>query len=593
MAYHGTHADAPARKHLRHWDKVCRYIETQPYRSVAFPFPKDAPMMSVRLLKRMARFGLIRHRDDCTWRLAKNWWFILQRLWDSTPNDPPPALPDADHPLPFVVDAGIDTLYVNLLAAAMPLGMLHACEALKALAQARDEPIETPWQLWGAPLSMWKAGKGSSKKGKGTSWGYILRNEWVELRLRKTAVGDIVGRVHFLAKLLWVHGPRPALDAVAGLLETLWFWDYDPEQDDPDDPLAMPRWQTSEMHLCADIAHFTLQAPDLERVITRSIHQVAHVPSLASTHYGTPDFNDEWEDEPDDFVPDLDPDDLYADPDIDDDEEEPGDEPEDEDLAQDEGAEVHLWAKRVSGFSFSPGGDLMVVFYDKPLQEKAWDIDWMRAIHEAGGWDGVARLTRTEARLRRPTLRGLKVAFGNRDAGWIDDPYQAIQHQQDCWSYVVGLPPEADVPDVAYRGWLRLAVATEDENRGRWPTDPVWHVIQRAHFSDTAPVPLVMQQERKPNLLQLDAEVYGLLKLRSVLRGAQLDDTLTIQQEMAAFYVRLQERDKELDDDKVQRFPNEVREKARMMGKAVPLLRSALPPPKLRKPKSKHKLGSV
>jgi hypothetical protein len=43
----------------------------------------------------------------------------------------------------------------------------------------------------------------------------------------------------------------------------------------------------------------------------------------------------------------------------------------------------------------------------------------------------------------------------------------------------------------------------------------------------------------------------------------------------------------------VQRFPNEVREKARMMGKAVPLLRSALPPPKLRKPKSKHKLGSV
>ncbi len=84
MVFISMRAAPPSRRHLRHWETVCRFLEAQPYRAVSLPFPTDPPM-SVRLFKRMAAFRLVRHRDDCRWQLSPHWRAILQRLWDRVP----------------------------------------------------------------------------------------------------------------------------------------------------------------------------------------------------------------------------------------------------------------------------------------------------------------------------------------------------------------------------------------------------------------------------------------------------------------------------------------------------------------------------
>jgi hypothetical protein len=73
--------------------------------------------------------------------------------------------------LPIIVDTGVDTLYVNLKASdGLPAALVDRCDALKAVAQAEDRTVETPWLIFGAPLSLYKAGVGTCAKGRGVSW---------------------------------------------------------------------------------------------------------------------------------------------------------------------------------------------------------------------------------------------------------------------------------------------------------------------------------------------------------------------------------------------------------------------------------------
>jgi hypothetical protein len=161
MVFMSMRAAPPSRRHLRHWEHVCRYLDAQPYRAVVVPLPADPPM-SVRLFKRMALFRLMRHRDDCRWQLSAHWRAILQRLWDRLPPNEPTIEGSASNQpdrAPLIVDTGVDTLYVNLKASAgLPAALIDRCDALKALAQAEDRTVETPWVVFGAPLSMYKAG---------------------------------------------------------------------------------------------------------------------------------------------------------------------------------------------------------------------------------------------------------------------------------------------------------------------------------------------------------------------------------------------------------------------------------------------------
>lgn len=185
-------------------------------------------------------------------------------------------------------------------------------------------------------------------------------------------------------------------------------------------------------------------------------------------------------------------------------------------------------------------------------------------------------LFRVEARFRRGVLRELTHAHGQPEgehtgsAKWFEDPWIALDHLDDLWAYFAGLPPEVDTtPDVTYRGWMRLAIPDKnDSNRSRWPTDPVWLLIQRAGFTTgTTPAALTRHPKVAHDLDQVDAELYGLLKLRAALRGEYLDTSATLSLELRAFASRMDEVDAEREWD----FAEEVREKARMLGKPLPI----------------------
>jgi hypothetical protein len=178
-------------------------------------------------------------------------------------------------------------------------------------------------------------------------------------------------------------------------------------------------------------------------------------------------------------------------------------------------------------------------------------------------------LTRVEARFAREVLREIAAGMDLPPGGWCDDPWHALEHLHEFWGYFAGLPPEHDhAPDATHRGWLRLTVVRDDDrNQTRWPTDPVWTVVQRATFGcDGTPVPLQRGRRVEHDLEQIDAELYGLFKLRSVICGRQDEEALTLSLELRAFVVRTEEADVERGRD----YYEEVREKARMLGRPVP-----------------------
>jgi hypothetical protein len=119
-------------------------------------------------------------------------------------------------------------------------------------------------------------------------------------------------------------------------------------------------------------------------------------------------------------------------------------------------------------------------------------------------------------------------------------------------------------------GWLRMTLPQADTNRTRWPTNPVWEVIQRAQFIDTPPP----RREKwvAHDLEQVDAELYGLFKLRSVLCERQIDETLTLSLELRAFAERMDAVDRVRERDNHE----SVRENARVLRRTVPMRGAAV-----------------
>src|SRR5262249_37350843 len=143
------------------------------------------------------------------------------------------------------------------------------------------------------------------------------------------------------------------------------------------------------------------------------------------------------------------------------------------------------FGRRVSGMTFSPGGDISMVLYDKVLQGRLSGKRHMEPLWAAAGWQPGVPVTRHEARLRRPAVRELGLVGETRSC--LDDPWDCLTHLQDILAAVVGHADaeegrEAGDGDVA---WIRRVIPEEgDANRSRWPTDPVWRVVQSATFAD-------------------------------------------------------------------------------------------------------------
>jgi hypothetical protein len=174
---------------------------------------------------------------------------------------------------------------------------------------------------------------------------------------------------------------------------------------------------------------------------------------------------------------------------------------------------VHRFGRRISGMTFSPGGDVSMVIYDKVLQSRLSGKRHMEPIWLAAGWQSGVPVTRHEARVRRPAVRELGLVGEVRSC--LDDPWEFLGQKKDVFAAVVGRSePCPDATDVA---WIRRVVPDADNaNRSRWPTDPVWRVVQGAIFA-AAPAEarrLIRRRQRGANVSVLDRGQFGYLVSR-------------------------------------------------------------------------------
>jgi hypothetical protein len=131
--------------------------------------------------------------------------------------------------------------------------------------------------------------------------------------------------------------------------------------------------------------------------------------------------------------------------------------------------------------TFSPGGDVSMVMYDKVLQGRLPRKRHMESIWQAMGWTPGVPVTRNEARLRRPAVREL--GFVGEVRSCLDDPWECLTHLSAIFGAVVGKAEEC--PDAVDVAWIRRVVPQGgDSNRSRWPTDPAWKVVPSAAFAD-------------------------------------------------------------------------------------------------------------
>jgi len=484
----------PTYAELQIWEAVCRWLDGQPQCRARVPIT-DVPGVGeifCELLLAMRKVRLVRHRSDCAWALSPRWKAILLELWHGiTKADGERETGSGNEPIPFSVAAGIDTWYLNRLdAEGLTPDLKMQLEDLQELARHNDEEVETPWRYDGTPLMMYRAGVNTTQGG-GVSWSYILRNASLTLLIRKTPLGSIIAQARLGSECLWRLTPRRALDELDAVVRRMWRGS-----------LRHPRkqqgkWQVSQVHLAHDIANTSIALEQLDRYVSRSRRQSVFEVAQTDLHtlYAVVDGRRNevgldlvdpllylaWEDA---FAPDGD-DLLHS---LFDDEEDPTIGVQVTSV-EERSAQVYRWGKRLSGVTWSPGGAISFVQYDKTMESRLRNKRFMEPIWRAAGWEDKTSVIRHEARLRRDALRTLGLPIELQ--GSVDDPWTFLEHIADVWGYVVGHASHAD--DTATTcattaapvnvAWIRRVVPDADSNRSRWTTDPEWQLVQTAPFT--------------------------------------------------------------------------------------------------------------
>ncbi len=228
--------------------------------------------------------------------------------------------------------------------------------------------------------------------------------------------------------------------------------------------------------------------------------------------------------------------------------------------------------RRFSGASWSVGGAVSFVLYDKTLQSRLTNRQYMEPIWAAAGRQPDERVTRHEGRLRREVFRELRLP-GNVTP-CLDDPWQFLDHLGDLWALLVG-QPEEDCPDAVNIAWIRQVVPSEDDsNHSRWPTDPAWRVVQQATFA-AAPAParrLIRRKQQAADVQVLVKLNYGTLVSRTARlhpHGGQYDFPAAMGEIVPALMKEAAKPDKD--------FGTLVRERRRKWGLPLPVQDKLLP----------------
>lgn len=112
-----------------------------------------------------------------------------------------------------------------------------------------------------------------------------------------------------------------------------------------------------------------------------------------------------------------------------------------------------------SGFVFGQGSRISARLYDKTLEIKRSKKDYLKGLWWSEGWDMDCQVWRLEFQIMRSILVELGVLKFDDLVGTLDE----------LWKY-------------ATSNWLRLVLPGKDKTKSRWPSHPLWVVLQQASF---------------------------------------------------------------------------------------------------------------
>jgi hypothetical protein len=530
--------DLPTFAELSRFEDIARYLDTLPGRRERLPFA-GCNVTSTEL-KNMRRWKLLRHVTGCYWQLYSDWKTRLEGYWRAVVQEqgervPPP---DPERP-PKVVAVGIDTWYLNVSDdEGLPPKLRQALDDLQRQAQEDEDEIDLDVLIDGAPLRLFRFGA-SRQQGGGVSWSYILHNASLVILLRRVPLGGIVGQIRLGSEYLWRCTPADALTEVQNLFRRWWA----PTQREA-------RWQVSQIHWAVDVSNTTLESEQLEHYVSRARKRSEHHGALDAFLQSAPidedgmllgsmfDMSDPWVDEGPSGWAGIG--ELLGWNDA-------------ADEVEDRAVILNHWGKRLSGITWSPGGAIMMVLYDKVLEMRLHGKRHMEVIWQANGWQSGESVTRHEGRLRREALAMLETMDGQR--GQFDDPWDCLAHLADLLAYMVGRPPsDEECPEDTNVAWIRRVVPqADDTNRSRWPTDPVWQLVQNATFDEVPSVArrMIRQVTRSQNIDKRVKVLYGALVSCTALKHGdtgQMDISTALREVVPLLEEEMQRPGKNLGD---------------------------------------------
>lgn len=139
--------------------------------------------------------------------------------------------------------------------------------------------------------------------------------------------------------------------------------------------------------------------------------------------------------------------------------------------------------------------------YDKwqEIKDKGNKKAWFYDLWKRGGWDEQAPVTRVEISFNREALHDLD----------IETSLDFMHDLKNLWAFGVG--------SHTGKAWLRYTTPTEDTHKDRWPTHPVWSIVQSAFdaLSEAPARELIRTKKQAANIDAATASLAGYLSSRT------------------------------------------------------------------------------
>jgi hypothetical protein len=185
-----------------------------------------------------------------------------------------------------------------------------------------------------------------------------------------------------------------------------------------------------------------------------------------------------------------------------------------------------------TGYDFSRGkhgsSSLSCRMYDKSREIAHSGKEWFLDLWRTHGWsEEDGRVWRVEFSFKREALHELQLENTSHEvAFWgVEVAYELPERLPVLWAYATGQVNGG--PDGVPDGWLRCVVPNGEKNRSRWPTHPVWQLIQKAFLDQTLEAPpqfgkIVRKRWEEHNVEKGIEAVMGYLTSLAAWAGGEL-----------------------------------------------------------------------